>query len=388
MAVSFKFPGCAASLVFDADNQMMTCEYCGKVISPADVEAQMSILSGEAMKEEDKRDAELREPDASVSATDTGAGSPAAATSTHAPAAEQPLWSSEYMQYVCNSCGATVITDQNTAATFCAFCGSPTIIAERLAEERAPDFVLPFQYGRDTAIDCFFEWCNAGRFTPVQFIRKENIEKMTGLYVPFWLFDSAAEMRIEASGKKVATSTTGRKTITTTSYFRIIRNRHLDWNKIPLDGATRIDDKLMEVIEPYDYVDLEPFSMKYLAGFFADKYDLTADKLSGRLNDRLSVYADKIFKESVSAYSTVSIENNETVYRAPTFHYALMPVWILNYKYLGKTYTFAMNGQTGKIAGEPPVSLVKLVVLALAVLPLAAFICRFIGWLILGGLLT
>lgn len=381
MAVSFKCPGCAANLVFDADKQKMTCEYCGTEISLDDVADLEPILSNEAMQKEKEQDAKLREPAQAVTQkTSEEALAPAAANALQ--------WDNESVQYICNSCGAAVITDQNTAATFCAFCGSPTIIAERLVQERTPDFVLPFQYGRETAISCFFEWCKAGRFTPVQFVKKENVEKMTGLYVPFWLFDSAAEMNITAEGKKVSSSTTGRSTYTTTSYYKVVRSRHLDWDNIPLDGATHIDDKLMEIIEPYDYVDLEPFDMKYLAGFFADKYDLSADKLTGRLQKKLKEYVGRFFKDSVKSYNSVSKVVDATRYADPAFHYALMPVWILNYKYLGKTYTFAMNGQTGKVAGEPPVSRVKLLILGMAVLPAAACICRLIGMLILGGFLA
>ena len=376
MAVSFKCPNCAANLVFDADKQKMTCDYCGKEISLDEVESLSPILSEEAMQKEAKHDDELRESQSIV-----------IEKSTAAPAAATGQWDNDSIQYVCNSCGAAVITDQNTAATFCAFCGSPAIIPERLVKERTPDFVLPFQYGKETAINCFFEWCKAGRFTPVQFIKKENVEKMTGLYVPFWLFDSEAEMQITAEGKKVASSTTGRNTYTTTSYFNIVRSRHLDWDKIPLDGATRIDDKLMEIIEPYNYEDIAPFDMKYLAGFFADKYDLPADKLTERLQNRLNLYVDRIFKASVKSYNSVSKVNDATRYQNPAFHYALMPVWILNYKYLGKTYTFAMNGQTGKVAGEPPVSRVKLTILGLAVLPVAASICWLIGYFLMGGIL-
>lgn len=381
MAVSFKCPGCAASLVFDADKQKMTCEYCGTEISMEDVAAVSPILSDEAMQKEDKRDEEIR---------GSGEAIPVTAEDSAAPVMvdESAAWDEESVQYVCNSCGATVITDQNTTATFCAFCGSPTIIAERLVQERTPDYVIPFQYGREAAINGFFEWCKAGRFTPVQFVKKENVEKITGLYVPFWLFDTEAEMNLSAEGKKVSSSTTGRSTYTTTSYFKIIRSRHVDWNNIPLDGATRIDDKLMEIVEPFEYEDLKPFDMKYLAGFFADKYDLSAEKLMERLTKRLSSYVDRIFKESTKSYNSVSKVYDTTRYLEPTFHYALMPVWILYYKYLGKTYTFAMNGQTGKIAGDPPVSRVKLIVLGLAVLPAAACICRLIGLLILGGFLA
>lgn len=378
MAVSFKCPNCSANLIFDADQQMMTCEYCGAKISPEEVAATEVFLNDEAMKQEAEADAQIHK-DTTSEETDGG-------DSSGEKKEPDYLSDTDSVQFVCNSCGAAVITDQNTSATFCAFCGSPAIIAERLVDARKPDLVIPFKYGRENAIDSFFKWCKAGRFTPIDFIKDSNVEKMTGLYVPFWLFDNVVDMDYQATATTVSSSTSGRKTTTTTSYYKVIRKKTLHWNKTPLDGATHIDDKLMEIVEPFDYKKLTDFDMKYLAGFFADKYDVPAEKLEDRLQKRIEPCVDKMFKESTQKYSSVRDIKNNSKYLKPSTRYALLPVWILNYKYMGKTYTFAMNGQTGKIAGEPPISRVKLLILGLAILPLAALLFKLVvGGLILGG---
>ena len=48
----------------------------------------------------------------------------------------------------------------------------------------------------------------------------------------------------------------------------------------------------------------------------------------------------------------------------------------MNYKYLGKNYYFAMNGQTGEVAGIRPISIVKGLILFLLVLIVLAAITR------------
>lgn len=396
MSVSYKCPQCAANLIFDADQQMMTCEYCGAKISPDDIAGSEAIVSAEAMEAEAKEDERIRregEPAVAVPADgEPGATEPlesAGPVGAEAPADEalEQFSEEDTLQYVCNSCGAAVITDKNTAATFCAFCGSPTIIAERLIDARKPKYVIPFKYGRGKAVEAFFKWCKAGRFTPIEFVKDSNVEKLTGLYVPFWLFDCDSDMDITADARTVSSSTSGSKTTTTTSYYQLIRKRKLHWEDIPLDGATRIDDKLMEVVEPYDYKAMVGFDMKYLAGFFADKYDQSPEALEGKLEARRKKYFDAMYKSSVKHFSSVSNVVDKSIHHKPETQYALLPVWMLNYKYLGKTYTFAMNGQTGKIAGEMPISIVKLIILGLMVLPAAAVVCKFIGSVILGGFL-
>lgn len=378
MATSYKCPNCSANLLFDADQQLMTCQYCGSAISPDDIIKRGVHLNSEAMKQEAERDRLIHGEEEGASAEVGGADT---------QASEATYFSEdETVQFVCGSCGAAVITDKNTSATFCAFCGSPAIIAERLVEARKPEYVLPFHYGRENAIESFFKWCKAGRFTPIDFVKKENVEKMTGLYVPFWLFNSVIDMHFEAQGTKVSSSTSGNKTTTKTKYYSIKRVRRVCWDKIPFDGATHIDDKQMEMIAPYDYKALKDFNMAYLSGFFADRYDLPAEELEDDLQAKLSVYVDKIFKDSNRGYSSVTNVRNHTRYYKPDVRYALLPVWVLNYKYRGKTYTFAMNGQTGKTAGEYPISLLKLLLLGIAILPAAAIVIKLlIGGLVLGG---
>lgn len=395
MSVSYKCPQCAANLVFDADQQMMTCEYCGAKISPDDVSEAEAVISAEAMEAEAKEDERIRQEGAPVpvATADGQTGeAPASAesadgTDISSPGTPDQFSEDDTLQYVCNSCGAAVITEKNTAATFCAFCGSPTIITERLLDARKPKYVIPFKYGRAKAVEAFFKWCKAGRFTPVDFVKDSNVEKLTGLYVPFWLFDCDSDMDIKADARTVSSVTSGSKTTTTTTYYQLVRKKKLHWEDIPLDGASRIDDKLMEVVEPFDYREMLGFSMQYLAGFFADKYDQTPETLADKLENRRKKYFDAIFKESVSNFSGISNVIDHSVHHKPETQYTLLPVWMLNYKYLGKTYTFAMNGQTGKIAGEMPISIVKLIILGLAILPAAAVICRGIGGLILGGFL-
>lgn len=388
MSVSYKCPQCAANLIFDADQQMMTCEYCGAKISPDDVSGTEAIISAEAMEQEAREDERIRQEGTPAIAAPLAGDSGEATTSAGDNVDGTGQFSEEdTLQYVCNSCGAAVITDKNTAATFCAFCGSPTIIAERLVDARLPKYVIPFKYGRGKAVEAFFKWCKAGRFTPIDFVKDSNVEKLTGLYVPFWLFDCDSDMDITADARTVSSSTSGSKTTTTTSYYQLIRKRKLHWEDIPLDGATRIDDKLMEVVEPYDYHAMEGFDMKYLAGFFADKYDQPPEALEGKLEARRKKYFNAIYKSSVSHFSSVSNVVDKSIHHKPETQYALLPVWMLNYKYLGKTYTFAMNGQTGKIAGEMPISIVKLIILGLTVLPAAGAICWLIGRVIAGGFL-
>ncbi|HPE39084.1 MAG TPA: hypothetical protein PK567_06320 [Bacillota bacterium] len=354
MAESIKCPNCSASLRFDADAQQLVCDFCGASIDP---------------------DTITTNPDETISFT-----------SREEPKSDADTWDdTESQAFICNSCGATVITDKNTTATFCAFCGSPAMITERLKETEKPEYVLPFQYSREQAVAKFFKWCKGGRFTPLDFVSEKNIEKLTGLYVPFWLFDTEGVLDIEGTGKTVSVSTSGNTTTTTTRYYHVVRKSEVKWALVPLDGASHIEDKYMESIEPFDYKNLELFDMKYMLGFYADRYDIKAEDLHARLTTRLKEYLNDELTDSTKAYDKVTKERDSSVIYEPVTHYALLPVWFMNYNYLGKQYRFIMNGQTGEIAGSVPVSRVKVIIACAVFLAIFGVIGRVIAGLILGG---
>lgn len=113
---------------------------------------------------------------------------------------------------------------------------------------------------------------------------------------------------------------------------------------------------MMEAIEPYDYEDLKEFNLSYLSGYMADKYDQEPDELTDRVYERMERSVKDSFEESVKGYETVTPKQEKIkVTKKGKVKYGLFPVWFLNTKWNGKTYSFAMNGQTGHLIGDLPV---------------------------------
>ncbi len=104
----------------------------------------------------------------------------------------------EAKEYVCNNCGAAVITDADTSATNCSFCGAGVVLADRVSGNLAPDMVIPFQISKEEAMQAFKKWCKNGRLTPKGFMTADRIKGITGIYVPFWFYDlhSDADVKV------------------------------------------------------------------------------------------------------------------------------------------------------------------------------------------------
>ena len=369
MADTLKCPNCGSNLTLNADTQKLECQSCGASFDPSQLDVKVGELEG----------------------GNTGYSAPTTplAEPVPMPGEEQVEEQTqadngmpEQTEFVCNACGAKLITDSHTSATFCTFCGSPALVGKRLTEKFQPQYMIPFKYSRQSAEEAFIKWAGKGKWTPFGFVSKKNVAKMTGLYVPFWLFNIDATVDAEGTGDKISYS--GNDQITET--FDFTRHGKLEWRNVPLDGETRVDDALMEAIEPFEFDALIPYDYRYLPGFYADRYDQSPQDLAERATKRGMDGIDKALKGSLrSTYDKFRIKKNLSKIDKMEANYALLPVWFMSYKYRNKFYYFAMNGQTGEVAGTVPVSPVKKMMFFFILLGILAVITRFLLGIIMRG---
>ena len=181
------------------------------------------------------------------------------------------------------------------------------------------------------------------------------IDEIKGVYVPFWLFDTDVDAQVRYRATKVRTWSDSDYDYTETSHFMVHRGGSVGFEHVPVDGSSKMADDLMESIEPYNISDAVHFQTAYLAGYVADKYDVTAEESVDRANQRVKRSTEEVFAETVKGYTTVTPENTNVQFHGGKARYALYPVWLLNTTWNGNQYVFAMNGQTGKFVGDLPV---------------------------------
>ena len=148
-----------------------------------------------------------------------------------------------------------------------------------------------------------------------------------------------------------------------------------------MDASEKMDDKTMDLLEPFDYGEIKPFEMPYLSGFFAEKYTYTAEEMKDRVENRIKDYINGEARNTIVGYSSVNITGSNINMKRKRAAYTLMPVWVLNYKYKGKVYSFNMNGQTGRVVGKPPKSFAKIAGLFCGVTACSAGIFALLGGL-------
>ena len=256
--------------------------------------------------------------------------------------------------YICKSCGGEIIVDKETAASACPYCDNPVVMTGKLSGDLRPDYVIPFKLDKNAAKAALSNHFKGKRLLPKVFKDQNHIDEIKGVYVPFWLFDADADANIHYKATKVRTWSSSDYIYTETSFFAVTRAGNVGFERVPVDGSSKMADDLMESIEPFDFKDAVDFQTAYLSGYLADRYDVTAEQSIDRANQRIKNSTEQVFKETVQGYATVMPESSTINLSNSKSKYALYPVWILNTSWNGEKYTFAMNGQTGKFVGNLP----------------------------------
>lgn len=326
--LEYKCPACGGVLNFNSDVQKLKCPYCD------------SELDAEAVKQLDEA---LNLPNEDQMNWGEGPVS-------HWEHAE----SDQLIRYVCNSCGGEITAEKTTSATLCPFCDNAVVMSNNLVGQLRPDLVIPFQLNKDAAIAAMHKHFSGKRLLPKQFKEQSHICQVKGIYVPFWLFDAAAEGTAHFHATRIRTWNDSRYHYTETSHFRIVRAGKLQFQNVPVDGSSKIADSMMESLEPFDLSKAVDFKTAYLAGFLANKYDISAADSQPRANQRIRASLEHALENTVRGYATVSLSQSSVQLQEPNIRYALLPVWLLTAHYKDNTYQFAMNGQTGKLVGDLP----------------------------------
>lgn len=342
--IAYKCPNCGGELQFDPATQKYKCEYCSSYFEQDELDKiQLEINAGDGV------DLSKEDPSAVV--------------------------------YTCPSCGAQIVTDETTAATFCYYCHTPVVLSGRMEGTYHPDKIIPFAVDRKKALEIFDQWISRKKYVPKDFYNKDQIDKMTGVYFPYWLYDCKVESRVDAEAVKLKTWVVGDIRFTQTDTYNVSRDGDITIANVTRNALSKANHQLVEGVLPYEMDKLKPFQMGYLAGFQAENRDMDKEQFTEQVETEVKDFAISSIRSQLTAYDTVNVKSQQSKILDPSWKYTLLPVWTLTYKEpkTGKIYYFACNGQTGKVCGELPVDNGRLMKLFLTI-----FLPVFVVLLIVG----
>lgn len=323
---NYKCPACGGMLQFSSREQKLVCANCKSSYDVAEFEA---------------------------------AGGLGAAGNYQAQTDNWNVQADGLVTYACKTCGGEVVGNQSMASTKCPYCDSPIVIAGQFSGAQRPDAIIPFKLNKHAAKEKLKQHMTSAKMVPSVFSSENHLQELKGVYVPFWLYDADVHAQATFEATKEKKWSDAQYNYTETSYFNVMRGGNMSFRNIPADASKKFDDKLMDSIEPFNTDEATAFSPAYLAGYLAEKYDVSFAECMPRADERIKNTSLSLLKGQVKDYKSVNVQNSNYQKLQSGGKYALFPVWLLNTTWNGKKFTFAMNGQTGKMVGDLPFSIGK-----------------------------
>lgn len=268
----------------------------------------------------------------------------------------------ELTAFLCPQCGAEIMSQDNTAAAFCSFCGASTLLTSRVSKEKKPDAIIPFQKTKEDCIKAYRKVMRHALFAPNDYKDEKCIESFRGIYMPYWVYDVKHSGRFCLHGKKY--SRKGSYDIT--KHYDLTGEMDAEYNGITHDASREFADDISESMAPYDVKEMLHFHPAYLSGFYADIQDVDPtiyEKDAETIASDATLEALKsypVYKDyDISVSNSKSYSSYRTTMEQP--HYALFPVWFMSYRKNDRVAYVAINGQTGKVATDIPIDYKKYV---------------------------
>ena len=381
-SVNYQCPSCMGTLHFEGADGKLHCDYCGGAFTPAEVEAAYAAKQQEAdaQAESDTERAEAGERSDFERMGDEAAGAASVLTNETISAAKEvsasasdPIqaylsrasWNEDERKgmrsFTCSSCGAAVTVDATTAVSECPYCGNPAVVPGTFSNEAKPDFIIPFKVSKEEATSALTSYYKGKKFLPKEFVQSNRIAHMQGVYVPFWLYDGNAEGSATYECKNIRVYTSGDEEVTETDVYEAYREDRSTSSAFPPTARRRCPMRTWTRSSRSTSMSLVPFSVAYLPGYLAERYDQEADTCQPRAMRRMKGSLEDELQATVTGYDDVTQESIDANSEIIGLSQALFPVWLLHTLYKDEDYLFAMNGQTGRFIGDLPVSPLKVV---------------------------
>lgn len=228
-------------------------------------------------------------------------------------------------------------------------------LTDQLVGQLRPDLVIPFKLDNKTAKKALKKYFTGKKLLPKIFIDENQLDQIKGVYVPIWLFHADAQGYMTYKATRVRKWSDSKRDYTETVHYHVVRAGTLDFPGISVVGSSKLNDRLIAALEPFDVQQALDFRTDYLADSVVNQCDVSFEDCLNRVNARIKAAMTEAFRNTVSGYTSVNQQASAVQLQNSRAQYVLCPVWLLTTTWQGQEYIFAINGQTGKMAGDLPV---------------------------------
>ena len=334
----YKCPHCGGELDYLPGTEIIKCEYCGSEFSASELIEEKEVTAAEY--QEKKSDEQKNERgETTIEAT----------------------------IFTCPQCGGEIYSLDQSAVTFCSYCGSQVTLQSRLSRIRKPDVVIPFKLTAEQGMQEYFRKVKHSMFVPSEMKKDSDVEKLRGIYMPYWVYNVKAPEKIKVS------SSVEHRTVNyiVKDHYATTITAEGTIDGIAYDAASAFSDELSGGIAPYDFRDAKEFAPGYFSSFYADEGDVESYLYKDEaFNVAADAYAENVFHPDMKKYGLDKQKiAKEFISGGVERKLGYYPVWFLaNKNKKGNRVSYAtINGQTGKAAVDLPVDFTKYLIASLII---------------------
>lgn len=293
--------------------------------------------------------------------------------------------------FKCKACSATVDTPAGTAATRCPYCGSDVVFEQASNPNMVrPETVVPFQVNADAATQKFRTWLRSRWLAPGALKKMAQLAKIDGLYTPFFTYDAQADSDWSGERGTYYNVTVPRvvtqqgRTTTIQAQERRVRwenrsGRHSQfYNDVLICASKGLPTNIVQKAYPFHLNALVTYDPRFLAGFLAEEYSVEPKVGWNQAKGQIIEGERQACSKELDGDTQRGLRVN-TRLSGITWKHMLLPLYVAAYMFGSKTYRFVVNGQTGEVQGEAPISWIKVGIIAGAAIAVIVAVLKLTG---------
>ncbi|MCH4886791.1 hypothetical protein EZV73_04385 [Acidaminobacter sp. JC074] len=345
----FPCPSCGAFMVYSPQSHGLKCDYCGHEV---DITKDNREIKEHALDRMDE-------------------------TFNHE-------WASDKRVIKCESCGGESMITTTDLTSACVFCGSAHVVVETMKEGIPPEGILPFMITRHAAKEGIDKWVSSKFYAPKTLKDLKRLDTIKSVYIPYFTYDAETSTFYTARRGDHYYVT---RTKVVDGKTKTVRERRTRWRRVEgvykeafddvlVHASKKVEESLIAKMKSFDLSKVEAFQEAYLIGHHAERYNKS---LGDGFDDACEIMDQAIYsgiRHQVGG-DEFQLTHHQTNYGNTTYKHLLLPVWMTHYTFKEKMYHVYINGQTGRVVGDYPKSIWK-ILLTIGGFLAVAFIIYFV----------
>lgn len=309
-------PNCGGELIYDAKLKKIRCIHCESVFDKKDIKGQ---------------------------------------TNAHE---QQDYFDMDVTLYTCPTCGAEISSIENAAVDYCLYCGSFVTLNKSIKKVKKPDYIIPFSKTKDQCRNAYKRMISKKIFAPKEFRDDAFLDGFKGIYVPFWSYEYTYGPKISIEGLKESRH----GNYIHKQKYNITCDVSNAQKEVSFDASSNFDDRMARAISPFDYTKRQAYDTSYVFGYFADTADVQSETYTKQAKE---LARDQIWNDISRDRQVLHghpVRPNDFTFDVDMrldqkSKLTMIPIWFLTWKKGNRIAYSLVNGDTGKIYSEIPVSI-------------------------------